>query len=73
MGLATVMNVLNGQDVDQWLETTGHQGVFFPDNSSVLVDWMLNSDRKDINGIVRRLWRDVVFPDMIYDKLKYAA
>jgi uncharacterized protein (TIGR00661 family) len=60
LGYAKIMTTVNRNDIGQWLATKKMQPPKpMPNVAATLVDWILNSDRKDPQQLVEQLWPEI--------------
>ncbi|MER2491374.1 MJ1255/VC2487 family glycosyltransferase [Catenovulum sediminis] len=69
LGLASVMETLNFDEVEHWLEQTHGGRVVFPNDPQPLIDWILAGDYNNSAPLLEKLWSQVHFPEHVEDKL----
>ncbi len=69
LGLCEVMNELNAEDIDDWLQTKKGVSVTFPSNCDDLVDWIIKGNWQQTDKICQSLWQQVDFPQHVKGKL----
>ncbi|KMT64319.1 MJ1255/VC2487 family glycosyltransferase [Catenovulum maritimum] len=70
LGLATVMNQLNFETVETWLENNQSGQVIFPDDPQPLIDWILKGQYQDTAELRKQLWQQVQFPAEVIQLLE---
>ncbi len=65
LGLANVMNRLDFEAVEQWLEQSRAGQVIFPDNPQPLINWILAGDYQNTSALLAELWQQVSFPEPV--------
>lgn len=69
LGLCEFMPFLSSEFIDDWLETQGNSPIHFPDQSSVLVDWILQKQWDKPQTLCDKLWQNVHFPQNVSERL----
>lgn len=70
LGLASVMNQLNFDEVERWLEQTQVGQVIFPDDPQPLINWIMAGNYQDTSELRDTLWQQVKFPAQVKARLK---
>ncbi|MFT6267492.1 MAG: hypothetical protein ACJAVV_000290 [Alphaproteobacteria bacterium] len=70
LGLCSVLNTLNAEDIDDWLQTKQGMKIDFPTNCDSLVNWIKQGDWDSTANICQSLWRQVTFPTQVKAKLE---
>lgn len=73
LGLCSSMSNLAPDAIKAWLDKTPPDPVTFPDKPDIFIDWILNEDWYDTRSICEQLWKQVVFPPAVKQKLSTLA
>lgn len=57
LGLASVSNSFNHQQLSEWLNLPNSLRRIFPDTASAVVEWLQYQDWTDTSSLVQRLWQ----------------
>jgi uncharacterized protein (TIGR00661 family) len=71
--LCQTMYRLDTDMVEDWLEMAAIEPISFPDNSQILIDWLVRRNWSDTQQVCDELWKRVKFPDHIRHKLMMLA
>ncbi|CCQ10828.1 Glycosyltransferase [Pseudoalteromonas luteoviolacea B = ATCC 29581] len=61
LGLATAMNYLNPNALDDWMNEVSKGNFRFPSNATPFVEWLLNKQWNDVDSIHQKLWGNVIY------------
>lgn len=70
LDLCSSMYSLDTDALEQWLEKPQNSPIKFPNNPNILIDWLLQKQWHDLDGLCKNLWREVEFPDSVRQKLE---
>ncbi|GGD62623.1 MJ1255/VC2487 family glycosyltransferase [Lacimicrobium alkaliphilum] len=70
LGLCQSMNVLDTEEVEQWLEMAPAEPIGFPSDPQLLIDWLLTGEWQDTRSICQQLWQQVDFPEPLKRRLE---
>ncbi|MCU4676473.1 glycosyltransferase [Catenovulum sp. 2E275] len=72
LGLASVMERLSFDAVEQWLEETQAGQVIFPADPQPLINWILAGNYNDTSYLLTELWQKVHFPEQVKLRLEHS-
>ncbi|MFQ3198723.1 MAG: hypothetical protein ACJAUL_000048 [Paraglaciecola sp.] len=55
------MSVLDGDIVEDWLKMPANEPIKFPQNPTILIDWLLARDWQSVDKLCEQLWQNVHF------------
>lgn len=73
LGLCEVINDINPEDIDEWLQSKKSVKIDFPTNCNDLVEWIKQGDWQSSEKICQSLWQQVHYPSQVKDKLDNLA
>ncbi|MGB3725756.1 MAG: MJ1255/VC2487 family glycosyltransferase [Glaciecola sp.] len=69
LGLCEVINTINAEQIDDWLQVKTGVSVQYPTDCNDLVNWIKDGNWKNQEQICKSLWQKVKFPAHVSDKL----
>lgn len=69
LGLCQVLNTINAEDIDEWLNTRQGVQVDFPTNCDELVKWIKQGQWHATEKLCQHLWQQVRFPIQVQERL----
>ncbi|MDN4502171.1 glycosyltransferase family protein [Alteromonadaceae bacterium BrNp21-10] len=74
LGLCQRMDVMNTDELDQWISKPGNQRVRFPEDANLLIDWLKAKNWQDTHSLCKTLWEQVTYPESVQQQLiRYPA
>ena len=69
LDLCQTLFQLDTDIVEEWLEAPENEPITFPDDPTVLIDWLKQGDLRNTKGLCDALWRQVKYGDKTREKL----
>lgn len=69
LGLCEVIDSINAEQIDDWLQTKEGTQVSYPTDCNDLIDWIKQGKWQSSQEICQSLWKQVIFPHGVKDKL----
>lgn len=69
LGLCEVINALDCDLIDEWLQSKTEVQIDYPTDCRPLVDWLLKGDWQDTSIICDELWQNVAMPNAVKARL----
>lgn len=69
LGLCEVINSINAEQIDDWLQIKNGVRIEYPSNCTALVNWITQGNWHETRKICHTLWQDVKFPIQLKHKL----
>lgn len=73
LGLASVMETLDFDSVEHWLDSSSGGRVIFPSDPQPLIDWVMAGNYHSTKDLLDKLWSQVEFPKQVASKLELSA
>ncbi|QJR81222.1 glycosyltransferase [Alteromonas pelagimontana] len=69
LGLCQTLFQLDTDIVEEWLDAPENEGIIFPDNPGILLDWLKTGNWQDTQTLCDTLWKQVQYGDKTREKL----
>lgn len=69
LDLCQTLFQLDTDIVEEWLEAPDNEAIAFPDNPSILIDWLKKGDFSDTKSLCDALWKTVHYGDKTKERL----
>lgn len=69
MGLATLMDCLDANQVRHWLDSAAPGVISYPDVAGEVARWLAAGAEESVPALSRRLWARTLFPEEVCDRL----
>lgn len=69
LDLCQTLFQLDTDIVEEWLEAPENEAISFPDDPTILIDWLKNGDFSDIQSLCDALWKNVHYGDKTRERL----
>ncbi|MBU2980082.1 MJ1255/VC2487 family glycosyltransferase [Alteromonas sp. C1M14] len=73
MGLCHTLFQLDTDIVEEWLDTADNEGIRFPSDPTLLIEWLKNGDLTDTGSLSEALWKQVQYGNKTRERLMALA
>ncbi|MDU0353153.1 glycosyltransferase family protein [Paraglaciecola aquimarina] len=73
LGLCQLMQTLDLEVIEQWLQFEPSASVQFKSDPNILIDWILRKKWADTQGLCSSLWQQVTFPPSVQTSLRHIS